>query len=318
MSLVQGQEQPVQFNIPIRCEINKTCWISRYMNLNTPEDPKDYQGGRLTDSDHNGVDFALRDLKQLEEGVDVLAVADGTVVGLRNHMPDIAVTPATIQFVKGKECGNGVTIDHGQGIQSQYCHMKFDSFKVKIHDRVKAGQPLGRVGLSGLSDYPHLHLTTLYKGRKIDPFLGIPTTSHNGISQKRTLWSKQALTAMPYEAAKLFNFGIAQEDPDLKKLRSGQYRYSAPLSNPPKIVGCFELFAVNKDDKIIIRLLDPHHKERTKHEVKLPKYQARIYIYSGLNKPKEGWSLGIWQFQVDYERFDGKQKYSKIEKFEIQ
>lgn len=304
-----------QFSIPLKCEINKTCWISRYMNLNTPDDPKDYRGGRLTDSDHNGVDFALRDLKQMEEGVDVLAVADGTVVGIRNNMPDIAVTPATRHLIRGKECGNGVTIDHGHGIKSQYCHMKFDSFKVKMNDQVKAGQTLGRVGLSGLSDYPHLHLTTLHNDKKIDPFVG--PQDPKSTDKPQSLWSKEALDAMPYESGKFFNFGITNDTPDPKKLHGGQYRYTTPLTNPTKVVGCFEFFAINKGDKITLRLLDPQNKERVKHEANFPKYQARVYIFSGLKKPAEGWTPGTWQYQVEYASVEGKQNYTKVEKFEM-
>jgi murein DD-endopeptidase MepM/ murein hydrolase activator NlpD len=53
--------------------------------------------------------------------------------------------------------GNHVVIEHAQGEHSVYAHMKAGSLKVKVGDRVEAGQALGAVGTSGNSTEPHLH-----------------------------------------------------------------------------------------------------------------------------------------------------------------
>ena len=44
------------------------------------------------------------------------------------------------------------------------------SLQVKPGDLVRAGQPLGHVGLSGLTEYPHLHFTIRHQGKIADPF----------------------------------------------------------------------------------------------------------------------------------------------------
>ncbi|HUP98498.1 MAG TPA: M23 family metallopeptidase [Usitatibacter sp.] len=53
--------------------------------------------------------------------------------------------------------GNHVVIAHERGEHSVYAHLKPGSLKVKVGDRVKAGDLLGDVGTSGNSTEPHLH-----------------------------------------------------------------------------------------------------------------------------------------------------------------
>lgn len=308
----------IQFRLPIKCELNKTCWIARYMNLGTPENPKDYNGGRLTDTNHNGVDFALQDLKQLNDGVEVLAAADGVVIDVRADQIDEAITAQTRWKVAGIECGNGVTIDHGNDLKTRYCHMKHQSLRVKVGEKVKAGQPLGLVGLSGLSEYPHLHLTTIYQGKKIDPFMGIPPSNKENPPKPHPLWDEATMALMPYGGGKIYNMAVTSEEPDLHKLRAGQYRSQGPLTNPLKLAGSIELFALSQGDKVTINLLDPTHKEIFKKSVTIPKYEARAFIYAGLKKPAEGWKTGSWQLRIDYESANGKDKHSRVVEFTIQ
>ena len=53
--------------------------------------------------------------------------------------------------------GNSVLIDHGNGEYSLYAHLKPGSVTVKAGERVKAGQPIGKLGASGNATEPHLH-----------------------------------------------------------------------------------------------------------------------------------------------------------------
>ncbi len=57
-----------------------------------------------------------------------------------------------------RECGNGVVIAHAGGWETQYCHMAQGGLAVKPDQPVTTGQTLA-VGLSGLTEYPHLHFT---------------------------------------------------------------------------------------------------------------------------------------------------------------
>jgi murein DD-endopeptidase MepM/ murein hydrolase activator NlpD len=63
--------------------------------------------------------------------------------------------------------GNFVEIDHGNGVVTGYAHLQ--DFDVALGDEVAAGQNIGRVGSTGDSTGPHLHLRARRDGQSIDP-----------------------------------------------------------------------------------------------------------------------------------------------------
>jgi hypothetical protein len=86
-------------------------------------------------------------------GEDVLAVADGHVVAMENNLPE-----PTPNISVENEAGNYVALDLGGGQIAIYEHLKPGSIRVKLHERVRAGQVLGSVGASGsVFSGAHLH-----------------------------------------------------------------------------------------------------------------------------------------------------------------
>ena len=84
---------------------------------------------------------------------DVLAVADGIVVGMENKLPE----PTPNISIKN-EAGNYIALDLGKGRFAFYEHLKTGSIRVKLNERVRAGQILGSVGASGsVFSGAHLH-----------------------------------------------------------------------------------------------------------------------------------------------------------------
>jgi murein DD-endopeptidase MepM/ murein hydrolase activator NlpD len=53
--------------------------------------------------------------------------------------------------------GNFIVIDLGDGQYAQYAHLRPGSVKVKVGDRVRRGQHVAQVGISGDARVPHLH-----------------------------------------------------------------------------------------------------------------------------------------------------------------
>jgi beta-lactamase regulating signal transducer with metallopeptidase domain/biotin carboxyl carrier protein len=68
--------------------------------------------------------------------------------------------------------GNTVVIDHGNGWETVYAHMQ--GFDVEVGDMVRAGQQIGRVGSTGRSTGPHVHVELRHNGERIDPAGYVP------------------------------------------------------------------------------------------------------------------------------------------------
>lgn len=91
-------------------------------------------------------------------GRDVLAVADGTVVSSRNDLPEQVPGALPQGMTVGQADGNFVVLDIGGGAYVLYAHMQPASVRVKAGDKVKRGDVLGKVGNTGNTQAPHLHL----------------------------------------------------------------------------------------------------------------------------------------------------------------
>jgi len=63
--------------------------------------------------------------------------------------------------------GKFVSISHSNGYSSHYAHLS--SINVKVGDKVKASDLIGRVGSTGLSTAPHLHFEIRKDGNSLNP-----------------------------------------------------------------------------------------------------------------------------------------------------
>jgi hypothetical protein len=94
-----------------------------------------------------------------DEGVEVLAVADGRVAEVKDGLPENlgANERSGRAITLDNIVGNYVVLDLGRARFALYAHLRPGSLRVKAGDAIKTGQPLGRLGNSGNSDAPHLH-----------------------------------------------------------------------------------------------------------------------------------------------------------------
>lgn len=96
-------------------------------------------------SRHTGVDYLVG------KANNILSIADGTVVLVADH------------FFAGKS----VYINHGNGLVSMYFHMS--ELSAKKGQKVKKGDAIGKVGETGRTTGPHLHLGIRWHNERINP-----------------------------------------------------------------------------------------------------------------------------------------------------
>lgn len=94
---------------------------------------------------HRGIDLAA------PIGTNVFSAAQGRVVKVWTD----------------SSCGNGLTIAHSQGYETQYCHLS--QCLVRNGDVVHAGCLVAKTGNTGVSTGPHLHYAIKKNGEYIDP-----------------------------------------------------------------------------------------------------------------------------------------------------
>src|SRR5436309_3432292 len=98
-------------------------------------------------------------LARPHEGIDVSAP-----MGMEIDAPAAGVV-TQVSWVEGY--GNMLTIDHGYGLVTRYAHCS--KILVVRGQRVKRGQPIAKVGSTGLSTGPHLHYEVWVNGHPADP-----------------------------------------------------------------------------------------------------------------------------------------------------
>lgn len=98
------------------------------------------------------------DLEPLDPGAspDVFAPIGGTVVRAVDGVDD---HPAFRHDVNGREMfGNHVVVRSDDGIEVALGHLRRGSVRVGLGARIRAGTRVGRLGNSGISSIPHLHV----------------------------------------------------------------------------------------------------------------------------------------------------------------
>lgn len=92
-------------------------------------------------------------------GKIVLAPIDGTVVGIRNDMPDLPAGTELDDLDVNAMLGNHIFLRIDEtGTYLVIAHLMADSVIVKPGQHVDEGTPIARVGNSGNTSEPHIHI----------------------------------------------------------------------------------------------------------------------------------------------------------------
>ncbi len=292
---------PSDLLLPIDCEPGRSCWIVRYVDHGVAEDVRDYACGRMTGDGHKGTDFAVRDLAAIMAGVKVFAAASGRVAAVRDGMEDKLINARDVAQVGGRECGNGVRIDHGDGWTSLYCHLRRGSITVIEGDAVDAGQPLGLIGLSGQTSFPHLHFDVRYKDQPVDPFVGVDRDADCGPGAA-PLWHRDVRKALAYRPPLLTSSGIAARVPEKEDARKGWHRETAVPSHSPSLTLWVDGYWFEPGDRVAFKLEGPDRNIVIDRAFEIGQRRQRWFSFASAPRPFGGWQPGTYHGEVRVQR----------------
>ena len=283
--------QDFALQMPIDCTLGDSCYIQNYVDHDPSEAAATFQCGSLTYDGHKGTDFGLPSLAAMHQGVDVLAAAAGTVRGVRNDMRDMIYSDERAGEINGRDCGNGLVIAHGDGWETQYCHMQENSVTVLPGDQVQPGDVLGLVGLSGKTQFPHVHISLRRDGLVVDPFApdGSPACDdQNGA----TLWD----TPLATPQGGILALGFSNGAPDYADVKAGTAA-AQTLPRDAQLVLWTYAFGARADDILELSIDGPSGNLLLTEDIQT-RNRAVFMRFGGLNPPSNGWPTGTYTGSV--------------------
>lgn len=295
VSLSASADPGPKLGLPLDCAIPDTCQIQNHFDHQPGPGFRDYACGHLGYDGHDGVDLRLPNLAVMAQGVPVLAAAAGRIRAVRDSMPDVSVREVGRRdTIRGQEAGNGVVISHGESWETQYSHMRRGSVRVRPGDRVVTGQVLGLVGLSGNTEFPHLHFEVRHEGRPVDPFVGLARGDECAPGEA-PLWDAAALAALSYRPTGLLQAGFAGQAPDSRSVERGELDATELTDDVPVLVFWVEVFGVRMGDRETLQLVAPDGRVLAERQITLERNLARRFGYVGKKRPLLSWQRGEYR-----------------------
>jgi len=290
--LSAADDAGIKLSWPVACTVGQDCWVVNYVDDDpSPTSAKDFTCGHMTYEGHDGTDIAIKDHASIANNTSVLAAA-GVILRTRDSVED---GTGTKQDLKASEearngCGNAVIIDHGNGWQTLYCHMKRGSISVAAGRHVKVGDKLGSVGQSGMAEFAHVHFGVMHDGKILDPFTGQPPSAGCGLANATPLWRMP----VAYEALIPYAAGFAAQPPEVDTLAEN----TASATHIPLTGSAFVfwtlVYGLEPGDHISLQILDPTGQVYAQNDSVQDKTKIRALKYIGLRTPNHPLHEGIY------------------------
>ncbi len=299
-AVTAGETSNPDFILPLRCEIGQTCFIQNYVDHDPGPGYRDYRCGSLSYDGHTGTDLRVTWDAFRKDDVPVVAAASGRVVSLRDGEEDRRYRKSEEGALRGRELGNAVILDHGFGYRTIYGHMKRGSIAVRKGHSVTAGQVLGQVGLSGNTEFPHVHFEVRRKNQPIDPFVGADRKAACAPGEA-PYWSAEALKALSYVSTGVVAAGFAGDRPSLEAIENSGGVLSVPTVQSPALVFWVVLYGVREGDLAKTRIVGPDGKVMAEEASQIPKNKAQWMSFVGKLRKGRDWPPG--DYRGEYELF---------------
>lgn len=286
--------------LPVDCELGTECFIFMYPDQAPGKEAQDFRCGRMSNDGLGGTSFALKDEQKIQAGIPVLAVADGEILRMKDGMPDIANHDDS--KVAGEECGNAVIIKHADNWQSQYCHLRNGSIKVKAGDQVKQGEQIAFAGESGRASFPQAYFEIRKDGHLIDPFKGYAIeTGCTPIGREfntRPLWKDP----LEYKGTGLVSTGVTDHNPEFNETWSGKLSNLKASKNDDALIFWAQSYGVLAGDIEEVKIYRPDGSLFTSHSIKREKPYRNAMIIAGRRNSNPPFMNGQWKAIYTLER----------------
>lgn len=288
------------FNLawPVACTLGQDCFIQNFVDHDSTTAAHDFTCNAPTYDGHDGTDIRLRNLAAMRAGVAVKAVADGVVLGTRNNVDDASIRDANAPDIAGRECGNGVRINHAEGYVTQACHLMKGSIPVRTGQMIKAGDIIGKIGLSGQTEFPHLHLGVWKDGVKIDPFTSGPVTAPCDVSlatrAAQGLWA----TPITYQPTALLNDGFASAPPDAAAMRDTPIALTTIAADAPALLYWVDVMNLRAGDVLKLAITAPDGSMFAEKSTPFDKAKAGYFAFIGKKNSRGKFPAGIYTANI--------------------
>lgn len=292
----------VRLLFPVDCTLGRDCFIQQYVDRDPGPGVADFACGGLTYDGHRGTDIRLRHDGETARGVKVVASAAGRVLGIRDNVPDQRQGTPGAPDIKGRECGNGVLIETASGWRHQYCHLQQGSVAVRKGQTVPAGAVLGEVGLSGMTQFAHLHLTIRDPdGIVIDPFDARAQARACALPDTETLWADPSIAR--YRPGAPLDAGFADRLPAYESIKTGAVHRTAPDAGSAALVFWTHFYGLRLGDRLRLTLRAPDGSVIAETEHQMQRNRATEFRAVG-RKARGPWAEGTYSGTAEMLRND--------------
>lgn len=287
---------------PLLCQPGQSCWIIGYPDLNSAEGvAQDYACGPAAQDGDVFLRIGLPDAASISLHIPVVAAADGTVVDVTDGIPDLAIASRRQLKTGTPNCGNGVVIKHGGGVQTAYCHLREGRVFVKNGQKVRQGDIIGMAGQSGLATWPQLGFAVRTSGYFIDPVTG--SSPQEGCGFKPRTRFDLPTQFVSYQPAAIVSMGFANRAMTGDAMALGDATRFAVLNRDEGVINLWGMvLGIHPGDIIESRIRDPRGRTFFYERVVAETAQERLPINAGRARGYAAWRTGTYTGEITVTR----------------
>lgn len=277
--LLSGHAKAIEFGFPVACQVMGNCWITNHVDLDDRIGrTDDYMCGEKATDNNRSTHISLGSINAMENNIPVIAAADGVIEFSGNQ---------------GGFCGYRILIQHDDGWESNYCHLKPGTLQHNAGDTIKRGEIIAAVGMSGQADWPRLSFATTRNGMVFDPFSG--RTSIEGCSATTNpLW----IDGMnpPYEPAAVVGAGFTIGHVTNNEIMAGTAEIATAISTQTPQLSLWSLMMnLRTGDKIHMSITTPAGRILNEMEQTIDTDTPRYPLYFSTLRKGFLWDAGEYQ-----------------------